>query len=144
MRLILISGFLLSNVMLFAQSESFDNPIFRDTISSRTTRPTIRPSGKDEEVRLIRSDDYPAKVLEKDYEGFRIEIIVTDSLLPDSSDIFFRHGNVVMETLKEKKLAYSIGDFKEEQMANDFMIQFVLPRYSKARIVKYSKGARVE
>lgn len=139
---ILITTVIIPSVT-FAQSESFDNPIFKDTIVN-TKRPSIRPSGGDEEVRLFKTEDYPAKVLAKDYEGFRIEIIVTDSLLPDSSDIFFRHGNVVMETLKEKQFAYSIGDFKEEQVANDFMIQFVLPRYSKSRIVKYSKGARVE
>lgn len=125
----------------YGQTESFEETLFKDTVAI-VKRSVIRPSGKDEEIKIVKPEGYPAKDLDTTYTGFRIEIMVADTLLPDSSDLFFRHGNIVVEPLTGNRFAYTIGDFKDEETATGFFNQFVLPNYGKARIVRYQSGKR--
>lgn len=96
-----------------------------------------------EQVPVMANDNFAIVDLPKGYTGFRVELIkVHDEPLPDDDIIFFRHGNVVEETIGEKEYAYSIGDFLTEAEANEFMETFLLELYPAARVIPYKDGMR--
>lgn len=91
----------------------------------------------------MENENFAIVDLPKGYTGFRVELIkVHDEPLADNDIIFFRHGNVVEETIGEKEYAYSIGDFKTEAEANEFMETFILELYPAARVIPYQDGMR--
>ncbi|MCB9275979.1 MAG: hypothetical protein H6564_18175 [Lewinellaceae bacterium] len=83
------------------------------------------------------------KKLPADFMGFRIEIMATDAPLPENHDIFFQHGNLVMEKLGDHAYSYTIGSFENAADANSFMDNFLKQRYPAARLIEYQEGKRV-
>lgn len=126
----------------FAQSEGFDKPLIKKSEKDSVQLGAIRPVSGGLEIKIKKPEGYPAKDLAENYTGFRIEIMATDSLLPDTSEVFFRHGNMVMEQLEGAKFSYTVGDFKDEQSAQSFMDKFIRPMYPEPRIVRYQEGKR--
>ncbi len=146
-----ISKFILSAVCLLwlnatmAQSESFDRfsnvRQASDQLEAKNTQ-RVRAGTAYAEIKIAKPDGYPAKDIPQGYEGFRIEITVADSLLAPDHEMFFRHGNIMLEPLSSNQFSYTIGDFNEEAAAADFMQQFILPTYKAARVVRYQNGKR--
>lgn len=140
--LIMSALLMLFQHVIFAQSEGFDKPLIKKTEKDSAKLGIIRSAPASLEIKINKPEGYPAKDLSENYTGFRIEIMATDSLLPDTSEVFFRHGNIVMEQLEGAKFSYTVGDFKDEQSAASFMDKFIKPVYTDPRIVRYKDGAR--
>ncbi len=83
------------------------------------------------------------KKLDKTYTGYRVEFTTSMSELPVSHQIFSRHGNIIVEENKDGNFAYLLGDFDDEEDANDFLNNILIKRYPGARVIRYSKGRRV-
>lgn len=128
-----------------AQSESFDRfsnaRQMEDQLEAKNTQ-RVRAGTAYAEIKIAKPDGYPAKDIPQGFEGFRIEILLADSLLAPDHTIFFRHGNIMLESLSDGRFAYTIGDFNEEATATSFMQQFILPTYKEARVVRYQNGKR--
>lgn len=133
-----------SFVFAFAQSESFDRPLEKKQADSTKTDQGMVRRAVDLEINVQKPEGYPAKDLPENYTGYRIEIMVTDTLLADTSEVFFRHGNVVMETLEGNQFSYTVGDFPDEVGANNFLDKFIKPNYEEPRVVQYEAGKRTQ
>ncbi len=133
----------LCSVGAWSQQEQFDRPLETKNHVSQPSQSAIRTANTALEVRPTQPESYPAKSLPEGYTGFRIEIIVSDTLLPDTSEVFFQHGNIIMEIMPDNHYHYTIGDFQEEVAAKNFMQQFITPRYEEPRIVRYQSGKRL-
>lgn len=140
--LIIFALCLLAGHHVAAQSEEFDKPLLRKTGQDSARVGAIRTAAAEREVKIARPEGYPAKDLPETYSGWRIEIVATDTLLADTSEVFFRHGNVVMETLPNNRFSYTIGDFQSETAAAEFMKRFILPTYNEPAIIRYEQGQR--
>ncbi len=140
--LIIFALCLLAGHPIAAQSEEFDKPLLRKTGQDSTRVGAIRTAAAEREVKITKPEGYPAKDLPEAYSGWRIEIVATDTLLTDTSEVFFRHGNVVMETLPNNRFSYTIGDFQSEAAATEFMKRFILPIYTEPAIIRYEQGQR--
>lgn len=130
---------------LQAQSEGFDRSITtrqRDAQLEAKATPSVRGGTADAELKIKKPEGYPAKDIPKEYTGFRIEIMVTDSLVPETDDLFFRHGNIGLEPLNSNRFAYTVGDFQDLESANNFLQQFMLPKYKDAQVIAYKDGRR--
>ncbi len=131
-------------ILAIAQGEAFDKPLVADKKDNKTLQATIRPGAvADLEIKMKKPEAYPATDLPEKYNGYRIELMATDTLLPDTSAVFFRHGNIVLENLEGNKFSYSIGNFQEESAATAFLKQFILPVYNRARVILYRDGKRM-
>lgn len=128
----------------FAQSESFDKPLEKKKADVKQTDKGLVRSATDLEITIKKPEGYPAKDLPENYTGYRVEIMVTDTLLADTSEVFFRHGNVVMETLEGNQFSYTVGDFQDETAATSFLDKFIKPNYEEPRVVKYEAGKRAQ
>lgn len=128
-----------------AQGEAFDKPLVTaEEKDHKAPQAAIRPgAAADSEIKMKKPEGYPATDLPEKYTGFRIELMATDTLLPDTSAVFFKHGNIVLENLEGNKFSYSIGNFQEEGAAAAFLKQFILPVYRSARIIRYKDGKRM-
>jgi hypothetical protein len=93
-------------------------------------------------LKIRKPEGYPAKDIPKEYTGYRIEIMLTDSLIPENDDFFFRHGNIMLEPLSSNQFSYTIGDFQESDSATNFLQQFILPTYKEAQVIGYKDGRR--
>lgn len=129
--------------IIFAQSEGFDKPLIKNSEKDSVKSGILRPTATDIEIKIKKPEGYPAKDLPENYTGFRIEIMASDTLLKDTSEVFFRHGKVVMEQLESGTFSYTVGDFKDEPSARAFMETFIKPVYQEPRIIKYENGKRM-
>jgi hypothetical protein len=146
-KLILLILSLFGTYFAHAQSDAFDRPLTPQSGEERletraNSSRSVRGGSADAELKIRKSDDYPAKDIPKEYTGYRIEILVTDSLLAQQHEVFFRHGNIGLESLASNQFAYTVGDFQDAESATRFLQQFILPRYNEARIVSYQNGKR--
>lgn len=145
-KLTLLAACLLLTQFIFAQSEGFDRSVSvrsnDDHLEAKAT-PRVRGGAAYAEVKIAKPDGYPAKEIPKEYNGFRIEIMVTDSLIKADDDLFFKHGNIMLEPLSDSRFSYTVGDFTDADAASNFMQQFILPKYKEARIVQYKEGKRL-
>ncbi len=83
------------------------------------------------------------KFVPKDYSGFKIQIAQTEEgPLPETADIFFRHGNIIAAE-SNGGYSYFIGDFQEEQQAQQFLDRHISKLYPKARVSKFEDGRRL-
>ncbi len=142
----LLAASLLFFQVAYAQSEGFDRSIIirqSDQNLEAKVTPSVRSGSADAELKITKPEGYPAKDVPKEYTGYRIEIMVADSLLLKEDDLFFRHGNVMVEPLSNSQFAYTVGDFQESDNANSFMQQFILPKYKDAQVVHYKNGKRL-
>jgi len=83
------------------------------------------------------------QTLSMDYTGYRVEFTTSLSELPVSHQIFSRHGNIVVEESKDGHFAYLLGDFEDQDNANDFLNNILIKRYPGARVIRYERGRRV-
>lgn len=143
-KLILLAASLLLFEFSYAQSEGFDRTTVRQLDNNLEAKAThsVRGGSADAELKIKKPDGYPAKDIPKEYTGFRIEIMVTDSLVPETDDLFFRHGNIMLEPLNSNRFAYTVGDFRDAEAATSFLQQFILPKYSEASVIQYKDGKR--
>lgn len=96
-----------------------------------------------ENMPVMQNDNFAIIELPEKFTGFKIELLkVQDEPLPDDDDIFFRHGNVVEEMINETEYAYSIGNFKSEEEATEFMELFLADLYPDSRVISYENGIR--
>lgn len=84
-----------------------------------------------------------ARKLPGQYSGFKIEIQTAKEPLPSSHDIFFQHGKLVEDQLQDGTYSYLLGDFQAADEAAAFMLDFLIKRYPKARVVEYDGGSRL-
>ncbi len=69
------------------QSEEFDKALEMRKAQEKKAG-AIRPSDASLEIKIAKPEGYPAKDLPENYTGFRIEIMATDTLLADTSEVF--------------------------------------------------------
>ena len=83
------------------------------------------------------------KDLPNNYSGYRVQLILANSKLPGSHQIFSQHGDLTLEETKDGTFAYLLGDFIDVTDAEGFLKHIVQPRYPDAKIVQYLDGKRV-
>ncbi|MCO6492535.1 MAG: hypothetical protein J5I98_29225 [Phaeodactylibacter sp.] len=130
------------------EQENFD-----ETFGSPAYRPHDRDPFADKEEappkviqpQKVGTDDFKPRLykIPESYSGFRIEIKRVDKPLAASHDIFFQHGKVFAEKLKDGTFSYLLGDFSDAEEANKFLGDFLKQRYPKARVVEYEAGERL-
>lgn len=82
--------------------------------------------------------------LPKDYTGFKVQIAKSiEEPLAEDDEIFFRHGNIMVDKTGDGTFTYLIGNFSSEEQAQEFLDRFLLSRYSEARVIKYESGRRL-
>ncbi len=91
----------------------------------------------------IDSTHSAARNLPKAYTGFKIEIVVVDSLLLPDNELFQRHGNLCVEKITDKSYSYTIGSFQSAADADDFLLNFLSTPYPRARLIEYRDGKRL-
>lgn len=79
----------------------------------------------------------------KEYSGFKIEIKASPEPLPSGHDIFFQHGNLVVDHLENGVYSYLVGNFRSADEANAFLLDFLAKRYPEAKVVEYGEGGRL-
>lgn len=142
----LLAASLLFFQIAYAQNEGFDhsgNLRQSDQNLEAKATPSVRGGTADAELKITKPEGYPAKDVPKEYMGYRIEIMVADSLLLKEDDLFFKHGNVMVEPLSNSQFSYTVGDFQEADNATSFMQQFILPKYKDAQVIHYKNGKRL-
>ncbi len=77
------------------------------------------------------------------YSGYRVEFFVAPYELPESHEIFSKHGDLSVEQRKDGAYAYLMGDFADWRDANKFLTSIVLASYPDARVIRYKKGRRL-
>lgn len=83
------------------------------------------------------------KSIPQNFKGYSVEVISTISQLPNSHELFTQYGNLILEQTKDGKYAYLLGEFPAEKEAKIFLEYFVIPKYSKAKVIQYLNGRRV-
>lgn len=76
------------------------------------------------------------------FSGYMVEIKRARTELPLSDEIFKRHGNIKMDVLGDGSVSYMLGNFSSKTDASKFLKTIIQPQYSKAKVIKYTKGAR--
>ncbi len=128
--------------------EDFDTPFGKsrytpenpDPFSTKEAPPSmVIPTFKvDIDTSFVHAQKLPVQ-----YSGFKIEIQTAKEPLPSSHDIFFQHGKLVEDQLQDGTYSYLLGDFPTADEANAFMLDFLINRYPKARVVEYDGGGRL-
>ena len=93
---------------------------------------------------MIASTGSPSlKSIPNGYNGYRVQLIMANSKLPGSHQIFTQHGDLALEETKDGTFAYLLGDFNQLKDVEGFLQHIVMPRYPDAKIVQYIDGKRV-
>lgn len=94
---------------------------------------------------LLRYDE-GVQPLEKDYTGYKVELIRTATELKRTDPLFEQFGNIRLETRSKENLpyAYLIGDFSKWKSANDFMGRVIESRFPNAKVIQFENGTRVD
>ncbi|HFC00160.1 MAG TPA: OmpA family protein [Phaeodactylibacter sp.] len=95
----------------------------------------------DEEI--VATPSIQLQKVPKDYTGFKVQVLVSNSELPHSHRLFSQHGNLTMEETKSGGFAYLLGEFAEKKDAEAFLKNIITPRYPNAKVIDYFKGKRV-
>jgi hypothetical protein len=114
-------------------------PYQPNPFESKATPPMVIPMSP----LSIDSTHSAARNLPKAYTGFKIEIVVVDSLLSPDNELFQRHGNLCVEKITEKSYSYTIGSFQSAPDADDFLLNFLSKPYPRARLIEYRDGKRL-
>ena len=83
------------------------------------------------------------KKVPQNYTGFRVQVLISNSELPHSHQLFSQHGNLTLEATKNGAYAYLIGDFADRKDAKSFLKNIIASRYPNAKVIDYLKGKRV-
>ncbi len=130
------------------ERESFDRPFGAVDYTPHNPNPF---SGQEEEPSKI-IPEVPVEVdtsfsqvqkIPEEYSGFKIEIMTAGEPLPSSHDIFFQHGNLAVDRLRNGTYSYVLGDFQSLDEANAFLLDFLIGRYPEAKVVEYESGGRL-
>jgi hypothetical protein len=84
-----------------------------------------------------------ARNLPRDFAGFKIQLLVADSLLAPEHELFHQYGNLCMEELPNQRYAYTFGNFASAQDADRFLGEAVVDRFPQARVIHYERGQRM-
>ena len=98
-------------------------------------------SSKELEVNKFRQYVKVNKIA-SDFSGYLVEIKRSNAELPLSDVIFKKHGNIKKDTLGDGSCSYMLGGFTSKASAAKFLKNIILPQYAKAKVIKYTKGAR--
>ena len=92
----------------------------------------------------VNKTPFYVKVLQvkSDFSGFLVEIKRSRAELPLTDEIFRKHGNIKKDVLGDGSVSYMLGNFKSKADASKFLKTIILPQYGKAKVIKYSNGAR--
>jgi hypothetical protein len=77
------------------------------------------------------------------YNGYKIVVHFSDEPISVDSDVFKRHTDLMDFKTTNGTYLYLIGDFKNEEDAEDFLIGRVLQMYPGAYIVGFRNGRRL-
>ena len=83
------------------------------------------------------------KTIPSTYTGYKVEFFVAPTPLKPNHKIFSQHGNIFLQAMPNGSVSYLLGDFVKLIDAENFLNNFILPRYPKARIVPYNNGLRI-
>jgi hypothetical protein len=84
-----------------------------------------------------------ARKLPRDFAGFKIQLLVADSLLAPEHELFHQYGNLCVEELPSQRYAYTFGNFASAQDADRFLGEAVVDRFPQARVIHYQRGQRL-
>lgn len=127
--------------------ESFDEPLDQQRVSDRPVPDFFASQAKERKVIPIASLETDTSLLlprpvPKGYTGFKIEVMASSTALPAGHDLFFQHGNIMLEELGEEQFSYTLGDFKTRAEAEKFMEELLIGRYPEAKVAAYVEGVR--
>jgi len=124
-------------------------PVFEDT-SVDDSFETESELIEEEMVKMVPEQEVTTnsfvkapKKLNKDFTGFKVQIVISTYELPLSHEIFSRHGNIMLEETNKGTYAYLLGKFNNKSDASDFMNRVLSERYANARVVEYLEGRRI-
>jgi hypothetical protein len=83
-----------------------------------------------------------AKLIDETFNGFCINLIVSDEVLPANHPIFTSFGKLKMEKTEDGQFRYFMDGFKSQKSANQHLETIILPRYSEAEVTFYKNGKR--
>ncbi len=83
-----------------------------------------------------------ARILPNYYTGYKIEFLTALNELPTTHEIFNRHGNITLEQQPNGIYSYMLGDFRDQQMAENFLKEHLSEKYPMANLVYYYNGKR--
>jgi outer membrane protein OmpA-like peptidoglycan-associated protein len=83
------------------------------------------------------------KKLNKDFTGFKVQVVISTYKLPLSHEILSRHVNIMLEETNKGTYAYLLGKFNNKNDAADFMNRVLSEQYANARVVEYVGGRRL-
>lgn len=115
-----------------------------------TTRSRNRPEEFSQKTpkRILSETEVPVEVAQREvqllpnnFNGFMIQIMQSPQELPSDHDIFFKHGNLMVEN-NSGAYAYLLGKFTDRDEAERFLDEIILPQYPSASVVEYSYGQR--
>lgn len=91
----------------------------------------------------VYNENAKVKMIEEDYNGFKVEIANSPTALPESDPIFMQHGNIAQQKRADETISYYLGHFENEVDAYEFYNKILKERYPLARVAKFEEGRRV-
>lgn len=85
-----------------------------------------------------------ARTIPNYYTGYKIEFLTALNELPATHEVFNRHGNITVEEQPNGIYSYMLGEFRDQQMAENFLKEHLLETYPAANLVLYNNGKRVQ
>ncbi len=138
-------------------------PVIKEKIS-QPTAPVVRPNKKRKtsdakiasdagnsngsriinelEVNVEYQPSAPQRI-ESGYTGYMVEFFTSQNELPQSHEIFSKHGKIYKEVKKDGSHAYLFGPFGEWRDANRFLLSAVIGNYESSKVIRYKKGKRM-
>jgi outer membrane protein OmpA-like peptidoglycan-associated protein len=80
------------------------------------------------------------KNLPETYNGFNIEIALTDFELPSDHPIFKQHNEIFVKQEGADKFSYYIGNFENVIVARNYYQSVAIPKHPSARLCQYVNG----
>lgn len=82
------------------------------------------------------------QLMDNNYTGFMVQIILSGKALTEDHEIFQRHGNIILEN-NGGEYAYLLGKFEEQEDAEKFMEEALVITYPEAKVIQYRFGRRI-
>jgi outer membrane protein OmpA-like peptidoglycan-associated protein len=80
------------------------------------------------------------KNLPETYNGFNVEIALTDFELPSDHPIFQQHNEIFVKQEGADKFSYYIGNFENIIVARNYYQSVAIPKHPSARLCQYING----
>lgn len=91
----------------------------------------------------VYNENAKLKVIEEEYNGYKVEIANSPDQLPETDVIFTQHGNISFHQRADGSFSYYLGDFDNEVDAFEFYNVILKERYPLARVAKFEEGRRI-